>query len=470
MAGLKISWGEKIGYSLGDVAANLVFQMMMIYQLKFYTDIFGLTGAVAGAVLLIVPLVGAYADPLVGLLTDRTHTRWGKYRPWLLGTAFPFCLFYLLAFHRPDITDKGLLAVYAIVSYLLLLVMYSFSNTPYAALGGVMTADDKERTSLNSVRFVASTMAQFLVQGFTLPLVNRFGGSEASKGWSYTILLFAFLAFVCLLVCFVTTRERIFPPPRQRMSMVQDIKETVNSIPWRVLFVLCFSLYASLALFGSAMNFYFESYLDRHALFSFLMGWGLVQREQDAYATGFSLFNIMNAIVQFLGVIFLSSYLAGKYGKKKVYIVCLALTVIFQLLFFFPHPKDVRAVYLLCILKSLAYAPTIPLMWAMIADTADDMEYRNHRRATGFCFSGVMFAQKTGLGLGGAVAGLLLSLFGYVSRGIQVQSESAVQGIRLLASLIPAGLLAIGLGVLSFYPITRKYHEKIESELAARRR
>lgn len=143
----KITFGEKVGYSLGDVAANLVFQMMMIYQLKFYTDVFGLSGAVAGGVLLVAPMASAFADPLVGLITDRTSTRWGKYRPWLLWTAVPFCTFYVLAFNNPGIEDKGLLAVYATVSYVLLLAMYSFNNTPYASLGGVMTSDIRERTS-----------------------------------------------------------------------------------------------------------------------------------------------------------------------------------------------------------------------------------------------------------------------------------------------------------------------------------
>ena len=181
-----IKFGEKVGYSLGDVGANLAFQMMMIYQLKFYTDVFGLDGAVAGLVLLVAPFLTAFVDPLVGIVADRTRTRWGKYRPWLLWTALPFCLFYILAFTHPGISNAGAVALYATVSYVLLLSVYSFNNTPYSSLGGVLTADIRERTSLNTIRFIASSVAQFVVQGLTLPLVSHFGDGNARRGWTLT--------------------------------------------------------------------------------------------------------------------------------------------------------------------------------------------------------------------------------------------------------------------------------------------
>ena len=188
----KVSMAEKIGYSLGDCSANLVFQMMMIYQTKFYTDVFGLEGAIAGSVMLIARIVDAFVDPTVGILSDRTQTKWGKYRPWVLWTALPFMVFYVLAFYNPGIEDKGLVAVYATISYTLLMTLYSFNNTPYASLGGVMSSDIKERTSITSIRFVAATIAQFVVQGLTLPLVSKFAGESGDKGhgWLCTISLF----------------------------------------------------------------------------------------------------------------------------------------------------------------------------------------------------------------------------------------------------------------------------------------
>ncbi len=481
-----MTFREKVGYSLGDVAANLVFQMMMIFQLKFYTDIFGLDGAVAGSVLLVARIVDAFVDPAVGLLTDRTHTRWGKFRPWVLWTALPFCVFYVLAFWNPGIEDKGLVALYATVSYVLLMSMYSFNNTPYSALGGVMTGDIRERTSITSIRFVGSTVAQFVVQGLTLPLVSKFGGGDDGRGWLCTVGLYAAICFVCFVITFLSTRERISPPPQQVMNIREDIRELFSNVPWRAMFGLTLFVFITLAMWGSAMSFYFQNYVDQRALFEFLDGMGLVRpdgegpfllstfnliahSESDAYAIGFSLFNMVGALVQFVGVVLLSNFLANHYGKKLTFVVCLSLTAIFTAMFWLPGPMDVTSMFVLCILKSLAYAPTVPLLWAMIGDVADHIEYVNHRRATGFCFSGVVFALKAGLGLGGAFAGLILSGYGYASGLGAVQSDSAITGIRLVGSLVPAALFALGVLALLFYPITKDFNEQMQAELAERR-
>ena len=190
----------------------------------------------------------------------------------------------------------------------------------------------------------------------------------------------------------------------------------------------------------------------------------------EAYSFGFSAFNMMGAIVQFIGVICLSRYLANKYGKKKVFMICLSLTAFFTAMFYIPSPTDVSLMFVLNFLRSLAYAPTVPLLWAMIADVADHIEYENHRRATGFCFSGVVLALKVGLGLGGAIAGIIISMFGYVSGNVSVQNESAMEGIRIVSSLVPAMLFAVGVVALHFYPITKEYNENMQAELAARRR
>lgn len=299
----KISMREKVGYSLGDVAANLVFQMMMIFQLKFYTDIFGLDGAVAGSVLLIARVADAFIDPLAGILSDRTQTRWGKYRPWVLWTALPFCVFYMLAFYNPSIEDKTMVAVYATVSYVLLMTMYSFNNTPYSSLGGVMTGDIKERTSITSIRFVGSTIAQFVVQGLTLPLVSRFGNGDDRMGWFYTVSLYAAVAFVCLVVAFWSSRERIAPPPQQEMNIRRDVSDLLGNVPWRAMFVLTLFVFITLALWGSAMSFYFQNYVDPYALSAFLCRLGFDTDASQAYSVGFSLFNTVGAITQFFGVI-----------------------------------------------------------------------------------------------------------------------------------------------------------------------
>ncbi|WP_308762474.1 MFS transporter [uncultured Bacteroides sp.] len=486
----KVSMAEKVGYGLGDCSANLVFQMMMIYQTKFYTDVFGLEGAIAGTVMLVARIVDAFVDPTVGILSDRTQTRWGKYRPWVLWTALPFMVFYVLAFYNPGIEEKGLVAVYATISYTLLMTMYSFNNTPYSSLGGVMSSDIKERTSITSVRFVFSTIAQFVVQGLTLPLVSKFSdGGDKAHGWLCTISLFAAVGFIFLLIVFFSARERITPPASQKNDTRQDIKDVLSSVPWRSMFILTLFVFITLAMWGSAMNYYFENYVDKAALFAFLDNIGLVAAEpgdsvgyhvlnafglivtspDKAYEVGFGVFNMVGALVQFFGVIFLSEFLANKYGKKRTFIVCLSLTAIFTAMFYFPAKDNVGMMFVLNFLKSLAYAPTVPLLWAMIADVADHSEYIHYRRATGFVFSGVVFALKAGLGIGGAVLGFLLSGFGYISGSGIAQSDTAVQGIILSSSLIPAAFFLVGVVALFFYPISKEYNEKMQAELSERR-
>lgn len=486
----KVTLTEKIGYGLGDCSANLVFQMMMIYQTKFYTDIFGLEGAIAGTVMLVARIVDAFVDPTVGILSDRTNSRWGKYRPWVLWTALPFMVFYVLAFYNPGIEDKGLVALYATISYTLLMTMYSFNNTPYSSLGGVMSADIKERTSITSIRFIFSTIAQFVVQGLTLPLVSKFSdGGDKAHGWLCTISLFAIIGFIFLVTVFFSAKERITPPAGQKNNTRQDIKDVLSSLPWRAMFVLTLFVFITLAMWGSAMNYYFENYVDAGALYAFLDKLGLVATEaQDsigysilnafglivsspdkAYEVGFGVFNMLGALVQFFGVILLSEYLANKYGKKQTFIVCLTLTAIFTAMFYFPAEDNIGFMFVLNFLKSLAYAPTVPLLWAMIADVADHSEYVHYRRATGFVFAGVVFALKAGLGVGGAILGFLLSGFGYISGAGVDQSDSAIHGIILSSSLIPAATFFVGVIALFFYPITKKYNEKMQAELAERR-
>lgn len=465
----KVSIKEKLGYSVGDAAANLVFQMMMIFQLKFYTDVFGLDGAVAGSILMIGSLSAIVVDPTVGILSDRTNTRWGKFRPWVIWTAIPFCVFYILAFYNPGIHNKELVATYATISYVLLMTVYSFNNVPYTSLGGVMTSDIKERTSITTIRFIAVTIVQFIVQGLTLPLVDHFGNGNLQRGWTSTVILFAGIAFCLFIVTFLVTRERIQPPSTQRPNIREDIKDTFSDVSWNSMALLTFSLFVTLAMWGSAMNFYFQYNVDQKSLYDFLSHFMNIEQEH-AYSVGFSIFNMSGALIQFLGVIFLSRYLANKYGKKKTFIVCLSLTAFFTAMFYIPSPTDVSLVFVLNILKSLAYAPTVPLLWAMIGDVADHVEYENHRRATGFCFSGILLALKLGLGFGGAIAGIIISMFGYVPGSESVQNESAMEGIRCVSSIVPALLFCVGVLALNFYPITKEYNESMQAELAARRR
>jgi Na+/melibiose symporter-like transporter len=322
-------------------------------------------------------------------------------------------------------------------------------------------------------------------------LVSKFAGESGDKahGWLCTISLFAVIGFIFLVITFFSSRERITPPAGQKTNVRQDLKDIFGNVPWRAMFILTLFVFTTLAMWGSAMNYYFENYVDRGALYDFLNSLGLVNdgsssgvgyavldafglvvySPDNAYEVGFGLFNMLGALVQFVGVICLSSFLANRFGKKGVFIVCLALTAFFTALFYFPGKTSVTTMFVLNFFKSLAYAPTVPLLWAMIADVADYSEYINHRRATGFVFAGIVFALKAGLGIGGAILGYMLSGFGYVSGVGAEQPDSAITGILLSSSIIPAACFFVGVISLFFYPITKSYNEKMQDELTKRR-
>jgi Na+/melibiose symporter-like transporter len=485
----KVPMLEKIGYSMGDGAANLAFQMMMMFQMFFYTDVFGIKATAAGTILLVARLVDAFVDPMVGILADRTSTRWGKYRPWVLWTAIPFAVFFVLAFTTPDAGEQ-MKIIYAGVTYTLLMAVYSFNNTPYASLGGVMSSDIRERTNISSVRFVTATVATFVVQGLTLPMVSKLGNGQSNdpKGWFWTILVFALVGVVLMVITFFSSKERIEPPKDQQNNFRQDFKDLIHCTPWKAMFALTLFLFITLALFGSAMSYYFNYFVDKTALQQFLVGFGLVSNGEpstwhsflnlfgliskpdlsNVFSVGFSFFNIAGQIVTLFGVLLLSQPLSERFGKKSVFIVCMTLTAIFTGLFFVVRPEQIGWIFIINLLKNAAYAPTIPLLWAMMGDVADFSEWKNYRRATGFCFAGIVFALKAGLGVGGAICGILVAAFGFEAN--TVQSAHSLLGIRLTASIVPAITFFIATAALFFYPITKKLNITMQGELTDRRR
>jgi glycoside/pentoside/hexuronide:cation symporter, GPH family len=483
----KLSFKEKAGYGFGDAAANFVFQTMLIFQLGFYTDVFGITAAAAGTLLLVGRFWDALFDPFMGVIADRTQTRWGKFRPWVLWSAVPFAVIFVLAFTTPEYGPTGKL-VYAYVTYILLMTIYSVNNLPYAALNGVLTGDVNERTSLSSYRFFFAMSASFLVQGLSLPLVAKFGQGNAQHGWTMTIGVWAALSILFFIITFFSVRERIQPDPKQKSSPRQDFSDLLKNTPWRSMFILTLFLFITLALWGSGMFYYFTYYADKQSVFSFLQSIGLVassgsgswwhglldafglialEDRSNAASVGFSLFNMSGQLVTIFGVL-VSKALAVRFGKKAVFLTGLSLTAIFTALFILAPADAIGLVFLLNILKSLAYGPTVPLLWAMMADVADFSEWKQHRRATGFTFAGIVFALKAGLGFGGALCGWLLAMYGYVPNA--VQSEQALLGIRMTASIYPAITFLVGVIALSFYGISRTLNLEIQNELAERRK
>lgn len=478
---------EKIGYSFSDIATNFFFQSMILYQTRFYTDTAGISAVAVGSMFLVLRLADAVFDPIIGALSDRTQTRWGKFRPWILFTAVPFGVVFWLVYVTPNIGAQGKL-IYAYLTYTLVMILYSANNTPYSALMGVMTPDVSERSSIASYRFVGALIGQFIIQALPLPLVAKLGQGDSAKGWAMTMAIFGALIIFLNFITFASTRERVQPLPGQKSSLGQDLKNVFSCAPWIVMFVLTLLIFTMLVVRGSSSNYFFAYYLDPQQLRQFLdklglagdpnspTAWqwvlnslGLLVKPDgsNAAAVGLSLFFVIGSLVQIVGII-LSKPLADRFGKKAVFIVGMAITAIATVLVFFVGPTSIGLMFGLSVLWAIGWGPTIPLLWVMIADVADYSEWQTSRRATGFMYAGILFALKAGLSLGGALSAWIIDAYGYIPN--VAQTERALQGIRLGASVYPAIAMVLGLICLAMYPIGKKLNLKIQDELVERRK
>lgn len=471
----KLSVVEKIGYSLGDFAANLVFQTLVTYLAYFYTDIYKLDAGDATAVIGTVGLIAAFAfNPIIGALADRTNTRWGKFRPWILWTAVPLGVIALLAFTTPDFSYKGKL-IYAVVTYTLLLLLYAANNLPYAALSGVITGDMKERNSVSAYRFVAVMFAQFFVQVFMLSIIESAGGGSQAAGIEKVMTWLAIIGTVMLLITFFTTRERIVPRPEQKSSLGQDLSDLVKNRPWVIMLLLTTLVFITLAMKGGSYVYYFKNYVDAASLAAFvspitgsLGNMGMNFFGENPVSAGFGLFNAGGILFMIVGIT-LSKKLADKYGKRNVFGIALFISTLFILAFYFFPAKSVGLIFASQILHGFFYGITIPLLWAMIADVADYSEWKNGRRATAIIFSAMMIGLKAGLTVGSMLVTGVLDKYNYVSGEDSVQPDSAINGIKLLVSIFPSIPFLIGCALLFGYAINKKMEVKIEEDLRARR-
>ncbi|MAR98340.1 MAG: MFS transporter [Formosa sp.] len=471
----KLSITEKIGYSLGDLAANLVFQTLITYLAYFYTDIYGLEASDATAVMWFVGLIAAFGfNPIVGAIADRTNSRWGKFRPWILWTAVPLGIISVLAFSTPDFSYQGKV-IYAVVTYTLLLLLYASSNLPYSALSGVITGNMKERNSISSYRFVAVMFAQFFVQVFMLPIIIYAGEGDKAVGIEIVMTWLAIIGTVMLLITFITTRERVVPTEEQKSTVVEDLKDLIYNRPWVIMLFLTTLTFVSLALKGGSYVYYFENYIDSNRLTDFispilnsLSDIGINFFGNDPVSAGFGLFNAGGIIFMIIGI-GLSKPLADKYGKRNIFGVFLLISTVFIILFNFFKTTDIELIFMSQILHGFFYGITIPLLWAMIADVADYSEWKNNRRATAIIFSAMMVGLKLGLTIGSSLITIILDFYGYLANSEMGQTLEAINGIKLLVSIYPAIPFLIGAGLLFFYEINKEMETQIELELMQRR-
>ncbi len=471
-----LSIKEKIGYSLGDLSANLVFQTLITYLAYFYTDIYGLNADDATAIIFFVGTAAAIGfNPIIGALADRTNSKWGKFRPWILWTALPLGVTSVLAFTTPDFSYSGKV-IYAVVTYTLLLLLYAGSNLPYSALSGVITGDMKERNSISAYRFVAVMFAQFFVQVFMLPIIMYAGDGDKALGIEITMTWLAVIGTILLLITFITTKERIVPTQEQSSSLLEDIKDLIKNIPWVIMLTITTLLFITLSMKGGAYVYYFENYVSENSLsnfispiLDFLSNIGINFFGNDPVSAGFGLFNAGGIIFMIAGIS-LSKMLADKYGKRNVFGVFLFISTLFILVFYILSPDSINLIFGAQIFHGFFYGITIPLLWAMIADVADYSEWKNNRRATAIIFSAMMVGLKLGLSIGGALVASVLGSYGYVPNSVGEQTESAILGTKMLVSIFPSIPFLVAAALLFFYVIDKKMEEKIEKDLLKKRK
>jgi glycoside/pentoside/hexuronide:cation symporter, GPH family len=449
----RLSFLENFGFGLGDTASNFFFKTFSIFLLYYYTDVFGIDAAIAGTMFFVTRLWDAITEPIMGLLCDRTKTRWGKYRPYLLWMAIPYGIFGYLIFANPDLGQTGKI-VYAYFTYAMMMMAYTAINVPYSSLMGVLSPSSHARTIASSFRFIGAYGGGLLVSMYIRTLVQKLGGGNELRGFQYTMGLFALASIILFWITFLTTRERVQPPEGQRQNVKEELKELLSNRPWRILFFA--------AIFSTTF-IYIRDSVTIH-FFKYVVKTG-----NEAVFLGMdktSLFLTLGQLSMMLGVLCVG-FLVKQIDKKPLSMALTFGTAACWFSFYF-IPRDMYGLMLaLNVVGSFMMGPTSALVWSMYGDVADYGQVKYGRRSTGLIHSGSLFAMKTGTAIAGSLAAWLLSLFGFVAN--RAQSERSLGGILLMFSVIPA-CFAVCKGIaLCRYPLNRRKVLENERELARRK-
>lgn len=437
---------EKVAYGLGDTATNLVWRTLMVFLPIFYTDVFGLSAAAVGTLLLICRYWDGITDFLMGLIADRTNTRWGKFRPWILWSTIPFGITTVLTFTAVDVAEPWKL-VYAYATYSALILAYTANNVPYSALTGVLSTDPAERTSISSYRFFFAFFGGLLTQGLNIPLVSLFGRGDDVAGYTWTMTLFAVVAVILLFITFASTRERVVPVVSEPGSLRSDVKLLLRNRPWLILFAIGLLFVTMTSLKQGVTMYYFKYYVGDTFLATSFMVTGLIAAMIGAAMT--------HRFAQLL-------------GRKMLMQVCFGTALVSSALLYGVGAQEIMLMYVLSAVTEFATGPIVTLFFAMLGDAADWAEWKHSRRMTGLVYSAGTLSMKFGTGVAGALIGWILMAFGYVAN--VGQTGEALNGIRLLISVFPAAAAGLAISVFAFYPLGDALLARISEDLGQRRK
>jgi GPH family glycoside/pentoside/hexuronide:cation symporter len=473
MMNTKVTLKEKAGYGFGDMASSMFWKIFGMYSLFFYTDVFGITAAAAGTMFLVARVWDSFFDLFVGIAADRTKTRWGRYRPYLLWFAIPFSVMGVITFFVPDFGSTGKL-VYAYITYSLMMIVYSLINVPYASLLGVMSPNPQERNVLSSYRMSFAFIGSFITFMLLQPLVDMYGktfGSEhvqvvaeqvaetsvstSPVGWTMGVATIGVICTILFFLCFRWTRERVQPVnENEDTSVKQDLKNLFRNAPWWILAGTGLAALLFNAVRDGVAIYYFRDYVQAVYRVPFT-GWDVT-----------TVYFLVGQAANLIGVM-LAPVISSKYGKKRTYMIAIAGAGALSVVFYF-IPNDLGWILLLQTLISLCAGYVLPLLWSMFADIVDYQELKTNRRASGLVFSSSSMSQKLGWALGAALTGWILSIFKY-NPGIVQQSADTLFGERLMISIIPAICCVIAFVGMMAYPLSEKKVKEITAELDAKR-
>lgn len=458
----KVSLREKVGYGLGDAASSMFWKLFGMYLLFFYTDVFCISAAAVGSMFFITRIWDSLFDPIVGVICDRTVSRWGKFRPFLLWMAVPFGIFGVLTFTTPAFAEGGKL-VWAYVTYSLMMMVYSLINVPYASLLGVMSADSQERTSLSSYRMLFAFGGSILVLLLIEPLVQWFGGTgvdaNLARGWALAAATLAVIAVVFFLCTFFWTKERVLPITEKANSLKEDVLDLFHNRPWWILLGAGIAALIFNSIRDGAAVYYFKYYADVPDVFDFgLFGSALSVT---------TIYLILGQAANILGILCVTP-LAQRIGKKRTYLWAMVFATVFSVAFYFVDRTNIGMMMFLQVLISACAGSIFPLLWSMYADIADYSEWKTGRRATGLIFSSSSMSQKFGWSIGGALTGWLLAMFGFEAN--MTQTPEAQEGIRFMLSFLPAAGAVLSVFFIAYYPLTQERLAKVSEFLAAKRK
>ncbi len=447
-----LKFKEKFGYGLGDAASNFFFQVFNLFLLYYYTDVYGLAPAAVGTMFLMTKVIDAVSDPVMGLIADRTETRWGKFRPYLLWAAIPYGLFGFAMFAAPQFSDTGKL-VYAYATYTLMMLAYTAVNVPYSALMGVISPSSFERTRVASYRFACAFGAGWLIATFVTPLKNLLGAGDEQAGFRLTMMIFAVVSIVLFWICFATTRERVHPPQAQS-DIKADFSALLRNGPWIALFFAALFNLMNVPMRAGGTIYYLKYFVGDDGSPLFLIF------DKTAVFLSLQTFAMLAGILATQAVV-------KRFDKRRLMIGLTLGNATAMGIFFVIPPDQYWLMVAITCLGNFVVGPTLAIVWSMYADCADYGEWKTGRRTTGLIFSALQFAQKMGLALGAGLSGFVLSLFGFVAN--QEQSEGAMMGIRLMFSIFPGILAMLSALAIVFYGLNNDRVRQIEKELAERR-